>query len=508
MTNVLVIGSGIGGLTTAALLAKEGYSVTVMEAQTYPGGSASTFFHKGYRFDSGATVAGGFQPNGPHYLTGKLLDLDWNVHTYDPAWVVHMPNCEISLTRDNEDMLRAFPESRAFWEQQSAIADQGWSLSAQGLPWPPTNMAEAMQIAKVGVTNLPGDLKIIPFALMSAKQWMGLHGLNDNAEFVRFIDGQLLISAQTTSANAYAMYSATALDLARQGVYHAEGGIGGIAEQLVEKIRALGGDVLFRQNVTRIAVENGKAQGVWAKKGRRSKQEDFFSADFVIANTTPWSLEQLLADSAPKALRRENQHRDATFGAFVLHLGVKSDFLPDGFADHHQFLMDVDGPLGEGRSLFMSVSPDWDTSRAPDGERAMTITTHTRVQPWWDLLNRDESEYYRRKDAYAQTFIANIDRFLPGFKDAITFMMPGSPVTYEFYTRRHMGMVGGFPQKSLFGARGPRTGVDNLRLVGDSIFPGQSTAGVSLGALRVAEDVQRAMPVKKRTTRKLTEIPT
>lgn len=508
MTNVIVIGSGIGGLTTAALLAKEGYRVTVMEAQTYPGGSASTFFHKGYRFDSGATVAGGFQPNGPHYLIGKLLDLDWNVHTYDPAWVVHMPNCEISLTRDNEDVLRAFPESRAFWEQQSAIADQGWSLSAQGLPWPPTNMAEAMQIAKVGVTNLPGDLKIIPFALMSAKQWMGFHGLNDNAEFVRFIDGQLLISAQTTSANAYALYSATALDLARQGVYHAEGGIGAIAEQLVEKIRALGGDVLFRQNVTRIAVENGKAEGVWAKKGRRSKQEDFFPADFVIANTTPWSLEQLLADSAPKSLRRENQHRDATFGAFVLHLGVKSDFLPDGFADHHQFLMDVDGPLGEGRSLFMSVSPDWDVSRAPDGERAMTITTHTRVQQWWDLLNRDESEYYRRKDAYAQTFIANIDRFLPGFKDAITFMMPGSPVTYEFYTRRHMGMVGGFPQKSLFGARGPRTGVDNLRLVGDSIFPGQSTAGVSLGALRVAEDVQRAMPAKKRAPRKLTEIPT
>ena len=226
MTKVIVIGAGIGGLTTAALLAKDGYDVTVMEAQTYPGGSASTYYHKGYRFDSGATVAGGFQPNGPHYLIGQMLDLAWDVHTYEPAWVVHMPGRQVALTANNEDVLRNFPDSAAFWDEQARIADLGWSLSAQGLPWPPTDMSEAWQIAKVGITNLPHDLQIIPFALMKTKQWMHLRGVADDPEFVRFIDGQLLISAQTTSSNAYALYSATALDLARQGVYHAEGGIG------------------------------------------------------------------------------------------------------------------------------------------------------------------------------------------------------------------------------------------------------------------------------------------
>ena len=57
---VVVIGAGIGGLTTAALLLKAGMQVTVLEAHVYPGGSAGTFFHKGYLFDAGATLAGGF----------------------------------------------------------------------------------------------------------------------------------------------------------------------------------------------------------------------------------------------------------------------------------------------------------------------------------------------------------------------------------------------------------------------------------------------------------------
>ncbi len=56
MSRIVVIGAGIGGLTTAAILARAGLDVTVLEAHIYPGGCAGTFYHQGYRFDAGATL--------------------------------------------------------------------------------------------------------------------------------------------------------------------------------------------------------------------------------------------------------------------------------------------------------------------------------------------------------------------------------------------------------------------------------------------------------------------
>jgi C-3',4' desaturase CrtD len=495
MSRILMIGAGVGGLTTAALLVQQGHDVTVFEAQTYPGGSASTFTHKGYRFESGATIAGGFQPDGPHYVAGQLLDIQWKVKQHDPAWVVHLPDRSIELTTDHQDVLAKFPNTEHFWQQQSNIANIAWHLSAQGLPWPPRDFAELLQLLKVGLLNFPRDLQLAPFAFMSVSQWAKLHGLGHDVAFNRFLDASLLISAQNTGAYVNALYGATALDLSRKGVYHVEGGIGGIAETLVEKVRELGGQVLYRHFVTRIAVEHGRATGVYTKQGRRTTKEEFHPADFVIVNSTPWSLDNLLGEASPASLKREVQNRAETQGAFVLHLGIQSDKLPHDLPDHHQVIETMDGAMGEGHTVYMSMSPLWDKSRAPQGQRAVTISTHTRVKDWWDLLARDEKAYHEHKQVYTDRMIQLVDSKIKGFKDAITLTLAGSPVTYEFYTLRHKGMVGGFPQTTLFKARSPRVGISNMRLVGDSIFPGQSTAGVTLGAIRVANDVQRQLPI-------------
>ena len=92
MKRVVVVGAGVGGLTTAAVLAKAGLDVKVLEAHIYPGGCAGTFFHQGYRFDAGATLAGGFYPGGPMDLVGQAAGVEtWNTRPSNPTMVVHLP---------------------------------------------------------------------------------------------------------------------------------------------------------------------------------------------------------------------------------------------------------------------------------------------------------------------------------------------------------------------------------------------------------------------------------
>ena len=116
------------------------------------------------------------------------------------------------------------------------------------------------------------------------------------------------------------------------------------------------------------------------------------------------------------------------------------------------------------------------------------MSTHTNLNDWWRLYGHDGAAYDARKAAYADKMLAAAETVLPGLREAAKLIMPGTPVTFEQFTRRTRGWVGGFPQTSLFRAWGPRLGA-NLWMVGDSIFPGQSTAAVALGGLRVARTI-------------------
>ena len=184
---------------------------------------------------------------------------------------------------------------------------------------------------------------------------------------------------------------------------------------------------------------------------------------------------------------------NALWGAIVLHLGLGQRFLPEGAADHHQVVTSVDEPLGEGNSLFISISPTWDGSRAPEGCRAVTVSTHTRATDWHNLFRTDPAACEARKAEYIGRMLWHTERALPGFREGVRLQLAATPLTWQFYTGRHMGLVGGFPVTSLLEARGPRCGLRNLCLVGDSVFPGQSTAGVDSGAMRVTRDVLRQL---------------
>lgn len=482
---IVVIGAGIGGLTAGALLARQGFQVTVLEAHVYPGGCAGTFYHQGYRFDAGATVAGGFQKGGPHQIAGDLLGIQWDIKPLEPAWVIQTPQTTITRWRDEslwaEERAAKLPALRSFWGVQARAAQAAWNVAARLPEFPPASL---MDVARLAFKIRPDLIPVGPLALMRMGGLLDLLQVKDQTART-FIDAQLLISAQTTSAHANALYGAIAVDLPRVGVHHVRGGIGTLAQQLAESLKQHGGDLIYRHAVTRIERCAGGIFRLHTNKGR------IFEADGVIANLTPWALVNLLGDSAPESLQKETRQRPDTWGAFTLYLGVSEGVLPKQ-ADHYQIIQDPTAPLGEGNSVFISISDREDTQRAPAGMRALTLSTHTRIAPWWALKQSDPEGYQSRVAQYRDRLLDGAEMSIPGLRGAVSLMLPGTPAAFYRFTRRPGGMVGGFPLTNLFKVRGPHTGIERLWLVGDSIFPGQSTAGVTAGALRVAADVTRA----------------
>jgi phytoene dehydrogenase-like protein len=177
----------------------------------------------------------------------------------------------------------------------------------------------------------------------------------------------------------------------------------------------------------------------------------------------------------------------------MVYVGLDGSAVPADFPLHHQVI--AREPMAEGNTVFLSLSPAWDKNRSPAGQRALTISTHTDLREWWRLFENERPAYEERKAVYVERILAAAETALPGLREAVHLILPGTPVTFQRFTRRAWGWVGGFPQTSLFRTWAPRL-APSLWLVGDTVFPGQSTAAVALGGLRVARAILSELGVK------------
>jgi C-3',4' desaturase CrtD len=520
-SEIIVIGAGIGGLTAAALLARNGYAVKVFEQAQIPGGCASTFQRRGFTFDVGATQVAGLEPGGIHDRIFQTLDLDPPAATpCDPACAVYLPGETepISVWRDRlrwqAEQRRQFPGSEAFWNLLHTLFEASWRFQGRDPVLPPRNLWDGLQL--LGALR-PDTFVTVPFTLSTVADALNFYGLgNDRSRTHRrlrtFLDLQLKLYSQVDASETALLYAATALSVSQepQGLCHLEGSMQVLSDRLVQALHQWGGSLYCGQRVEAILSPDGQQVSgvrVWDSKTRVSRT---IPADHVIANVTVQNLVELIQGNGtsntnlPRRMQGYAQrvkHLPPASGAFVLYLGVKRSALPAHCPPHLQFLYSYD-PLAEGlsitgtpqetiaenNSLFVSVSREGD-GRAPDGQATIVASSFTELAPWWTA---DPSQYRSLKALYTNTALQRLGQFFDLSPGQILHQEAATPRTFARYTHRSRGAVGGLSQRiasfAPFGFAN-RTPLRGLWLVGDCTHPGEGTAGVSYSAWTVVRQI-------------------
>lgn len=483
--DVAVVGAGFGGLGAALRLAELGARVTVFERLTYPGGCASTFRRDGYAFESGATLSSGFAPG--QLFAGWIdrhaipVTIDW----IDPLVELRAPDVRLVVRRDRDALLRQFlampganaAALHAFFAEQRQVADALWAALDDPSSLPPVDLAGVWR----HLTRLPRYLPVARVIGRTLGDVLRRHGLDGFAPLRRYCDALCQITVQCSAGEAEAPFALGCMDYYYRGTAHVRGGIGELAWGLTRAIERAGGTVRFADRV-RALRRDGDGWSLDTRGGS-------LRADHVVANLLPADLATLLGpDASGAAGRLANPPADG-WGACMLYLAIAPPDDAGSDAHHLQLIQDPTAPLVEGNHLFCSVSGARDPDRAPAGERTVTISTHVPLRRLAELPSSLHGEFIGGVQARMH---AGVRALVPEWAGRVRHALTASPRTFARFTGRTDGWVGGVPRRVglrhyLHAWNAPVA--PGLHLVGDSVFPGQSTLAAALGGVQVAERI-------------------
>jgi C-3',4' desaturase CrtD len=478
MAKITVIGAGIGGLTAGALLAKRGHQVTVYEQSAIAGGCASTFRRKGFIFDVGATQVAGLEVGGIHQRIFQELGLEVPPASYcDPACAVYLPDETepICLWHDRHqwrvERERQFPHSANFWQFLEDLFQRSWRFQQREPILPPRAPSDWWQLCQA---MRPDTIVTFPFTLATVGDALRGFGLTHDRRLRAFLDLQLKLYSQVSAEETALLYAATTLSIAQAplGLFHLKGSMQVLSDLLLFALEKYGGKFYPRHRVE--AIEVG-AQPKVQIHNLITKEKGQIATDQVVANVTVQNLCQLLGQQLPQGYHRKVARLPTASGAFVVYLGVDESAVPAHCPPHLQFL----DRYGDDRSLFVSVSQGGD-GRAPTGKRTIIASEFTDPHLW----QVDKPQYQQLKQQFTDRAIAQLGKFF-NLTNNIIHQEAGTPRTFERYTARHLGQVGGVGMRvSNFGLFGfaNRLPVPKVWLVGDCTHPGEGTAGVSYSA--------------------------
>ena len=499
---IIIIGAGAAGLTSAATLAKAGHSVKVFDPNAKPGGVLQGWQADGYNWDLGQLLVEGFGKDEP---TGDVLaalgcsndvklmkddrryvfpdfSIDKPAQYQDPKWRIkflqqRFPEDAPGLERYWKDYLR-FTRLMTIVRQMGKVSGlqliiKRMQLLATMLPFASRKDWNAQQVMEDYFKS--PQLQAIFISILAdfftpptQFQGLGVFALNPEPSF----DARIPKQIQSGADQLY--------------YYSLVGGSVNLVQAMVNVIESHGGEIHLNESVSRIVLENNQVKGVETTMGS-------YPADVVVASGGAKEIFFNLVgkEYLPDEFSRKVEDLPLMDSVFMLHLGLDYDPSPTtgGVCTYYYRTYDIEGSIKEnlegvyhqGKYGFVIHQPSLRSSAmAPTGQHAMTIYT---ICP--DTLSNGDWEL--QKEDYARQLLEYAEESIPGIREHIVKQVILTPLDFKKITHtRHHAFGGLAPIKGKTGIP-HETPVEGLWFVGHQSEGGGGLAAVIPQAYNTAK---------------------
>ncbi|TAE73816.1 MAG: amine oxidase [Bacteroidetes bacterium] len=480
--DTIIIGTGLGALSTACLLAKQGQKNLILEQNYLAGGCTSSYWRKGFVFESGATTLVGLEKNMPLGYVLNEIGITINARKLETPMKIHLKNGEILTRHQNlEEWIleaeRVFGKKnqREFWNFCYRVSCFVWQTSLKQRFFPPKKINDFLQCVKNATFS---QFNYAIYAFYSTEWLLKKYDLLENELFVAFVNEQLIITAQNYLKEVNILFGATALCYTNFPNYYVDGGLINVINPMLNYLEKNNTEIHLREEVKTIVYQKEKKlyQIITNKNEYESKS---------IVSGIPLNNTLKIYANTSKKLQKKILNSTQLSSAFQMGIGFECLDKQKFSCIHYQIHLENPLPFLNTKSIFISLShADDDTRTDQKNQMVASISTH-----WHNpekILVEDKS--------ILEKFVLDI-LIKKGFfeeKDIIYYHSSGQK-SWEKWTGRMYGFVGGYPQyKNIKPWQMVESRLDNHKayICGDTTYPGQGIPGTVLSGIIAFEKMR------------------